>query len=255
MKKLLIFCLEGNFGCFKYPFTSPNSLKKSYSIIPKTSLLGLLGAILGLNGFQDFGVEKTPEFYRKLKHIGVFVSIKKLPQKILLKYNSLNSFANNASLDSMKGNINIMIKEEILLNPKYEIGLLLDDTIEEDKMILENIRREGVFSKYHLYLGKNEFFANIKNVRVYTEGEFETEEVSEIENIDSIIPSELLKNKEQYNNIIYDTFSKDVDYLEGKLKTQNCEVGYFIEKEMKSNIEFENSIKICRIENNHYYIF
>ena len=80
-----------------------------------------------------------------------------IERKFTVKYNSMNSFLNNR-VDA--GSPNVMINEQVLLEPDYEIGLLLDENNELHKTLIENIQRnQGVFP---IYLGKNEFFANVQ---------------------------------------------------------------------------------------------
>ncbi len=252
MQKILQFKLSGKFAHFKFPFTSPNFLKKSFSILPRTTILGLMGSIIGLNGLQQYNDEvELPEYYGKLKHIPVAITINKIPLKRLIKYNSLNSFANNAKQDGG----NIIIKEEILLNPEYIITLLLDDSINEDKEIMRYLNEENIKSKYHIYLGKNEFFANITNIKISLSDEFKIQEYNEIERLNSIIPINLLDTSIVYENLIYDSFSKNIDFSEKKLKTKLCEVGYFINEEKRNNIHFKKSIKLLNLNNNFYYFF
>ena len=49
--KLLIFRLFGNFAHFNQPIS--NRFRNTYSIIPKTQLLGLIGSIAGLTGYKN----------------------------------------------------------------------------------------------------------------------------------------------------------------------------------------------------------
>ncbi len=257
MQKILQFKLSGKFAHFKFPFTSPNFLKKSFTIPPRTTILGLLGSIIGLDGFQQYGDEaKEPEYYEKLKHIPIAVTLNKIPSKQLIKYNSLNSFANNSKQDGE----NVIIKEEILLNPEYNITLLLDDSIEEDKEIIKCINKNNVKSKYHIYLGKNEFFANINEVEIYSSEDFTLKEYKEIEKLSSIIPLNLLNDGIAYENLVYDSFSRNINFFEKRLKTERCEVGYFIFGKDKDDdeidyIKFQKPVELLNLNNNFYYFF
>jgi CRISPR-associated protein Cas5h len=254
MEKILQFDLSGKFAHFKFPFTSPNFLKKSFTIPPRTTILGLLGAIIGLKGFQQYE-DEFPEYYEKLRHIPLAITLNKIPLRKLIKYNSLNSFGNNAQKDSNEGKCNIIVQEEVLLNPEYIITLFLDDSVEEDKKILEKINEKIISSSYHIYLGKNEFFASIKNVYIFSKDKFELKNYSEVENLNSIIPIELLDTSVDYENLVYDSFSKDIDFSEKKLKTKSCEIGYFLCDEEEVNIQFEEEIELCKIQDKYYYFF
>lgn len=247
MKQILKFQLKGDFAHFNYPFTSPNKLKKSYSIPPRTTILGLLGSVIGLSGFQDFEGDE-PDFYAKLKHIKMFISLNKIPLKKLITYNSLNSFANN-----INKNPNVMINEEILLNPKYEIGLLLDDEYDVDRKILEHINPDKVTSEYHIYLGKNEFFAIIDNVELFDEKNFLMEKKDFVEELDSIISKDLVDFGEQQDDVLIDVFSKNISYIDKKLKTLNEEIVLLLGdgKELYLNLPVE----LYKISDKYYYMF
>jgi CRISPR-associated protein Cas5h len=252
MKKIIQIKLTGKFAHFNYPFTSPNFLKKSFSIPPRTTILGIIGAMIGLEGFQQYHKREEPEYYEKLKNIQISIGLNDIPLKQLIKYNSLNSFANDAKQDSAEGKCNIIIKEEILLNPEYTISFLLDDSKKYDKKILKSITKEKVVSVYPIYLGKNEFFANIEDVKIFNEDDFEFDNYGLIDKLNSIIPLDKLNEDDGYENLIYDIFSENIDFKNKKMRTKICKIGYFLKDEL---IEFKEKVKLYKIENKYYYFF
>jgi len=249
MKKVIFFTLSGRFAHFRFPFTSPNFLKKTFSVPPKTAVYGIIGCILGLNGFQQYE-EGQPEYFAKLNHIPLSICITKIPSKTLIVYNSLNSFAKNISENPI-----VNIHEEILLNPEYRIGLLLDESIEIDLKLIKLFQDSFLSSKYHLYLGKNEFFANISNVSNYSGNDFSLVNLNIVEHIESIIPSEFIDLSIPYDNLIYVSFSKNISFIDKKLKTELCEVVYFSDKETKNNIEFTKETELLKVGEKYYYLF
>jgi len=159
--KLLIFRLYGSFAHFNQPIS--NRFRNTYSIIPKPQLLGLIGSIAGLEGYKNRST--LPEFYRMIGNLKVFIkSNNNYDKKFIVKYNSLNSFLSNRVNPEMIGDKvkpsipNVIINEQVLLYPDYEIGLLLNENNDLHSTIIENIRHNR--SVFHIYLGKNEFFAN-----------------------------------------------------------------------------------------------
>ena len=138
MRRIFSFSLSGKFAHFNFPFTNKKYLKKSYSLLPRTTLLGIFGAILGMNGFQNFN-NRLPEYYQKLQHIPMSICLNNYLVKELIKYNSLNSFADN----SPNGD-NVIMQEEILLNPKYRILLILDDSNEIDSKIISVLSEKNI---------------------------------------------------------------------------------------------------------------
>ncbi len=260
MKYLLQFSLNGRFAHFNFPYTSPNHLKKSYSIPPRTTILGIFGSIAGLKGFADYNQE-FPEYYEKLRNVPISICLNKVPEKQLIKYNSLNSFADN----SEKGN-NVIVAEEILLNPNYEILLIIDDSIEEQKDILYKLKNNAK-SEFPIYLGKNEFFAVISDINIYSEDSFENEniyfeEIEKTNKLKSIVPKDYsskfqLENPEEIlGNSVLDSFSYDIEFNEKKLKTKQSEVIYFIEgAKQRSKLKFKDNLSLLNLKGNHYFFF
>jgi len=143
--KLISIDLKSDFGFFKKPDIN-DSIYLTYNMIHKPALLGLLGAILGLEGHKSYGV--LPKYYEKLQSLKIGVE----PigdgqtngnfEKITVKYN-------NATGHASAGTLNVL--EQILIKPAYRIYLELDEN-EELFRKLEN--HEAVFIPY---LGKNDF--------------------------------------------------------------------------------------------------
>jgi len=74
MKKLISFTIKSDFGMFKKPDIN-DKIFITYNIIPKTYIFGLLGAIMGYEGYaQNRDKTKMPEFYEKLKDIRVAIA-------------------------------------------------------------------------------------------------------------------------------------------------------------------------------------
>ncbi len=185
--KLLKFRLYGNFAHFNQ--SSSNLFKNTYSIISKPHLLGIIGAIIGLKGYS--GSDTVPEYYEKLSDIKIFIMPKnKKDSKFIVTYNSLNSFLNNRK-DSPSPNV--IVKEQVLMNPDYEIGLVLNEKNENHKKIIENIMNNK--SVFNPYFGKNEFPANIEYIAL----EDLTKSSETFVNCHSIMPFDLISDKNKTN--------------------------------------------------------
>jgi len=180
--KLLKFRLYGSFAHFNQP--ASNLFKNTYSIIPKPHLLGILGAIVGLKGYIN--KDTVPEYYERLNDIKIYINPKnKTDRKFVVTYNSLNSFLYNRKDEPFP---NMTIKEQVLMDPDYEIGLVLNEENELHKKIIENIKNNK--SVFNVYFGKNEFPANIEYISL--EGLTNNSQTSV--NCQSIFPFELLSN-------------------------------------------------------------
>lgn len=156
----LKFTLSGETAFFKKPDVN-SYYYFSYGNIHKIALLGILGSIIGLGGYNQQGrAEKIyPEFYEKLKNIKISIVPKNLKGYIPKKIQVFNNSIGYASQE--KGG-NLIIKEQWLEKPKWDIYILLAGETEEElaHKILSNE------TKYIPYLGKNDHYANILDVEI-----------------------------------------------------------------------------------------
>ncbi|WP_320035396.1 type I-B CRISPR-associated protein Cas5b [Halarcobacter sp.] len=143
MKKLISFTIKSDFGMFKKPDIN-DKIFITYNIIPKTYILGMLGAIMGYEGYaQNKDQTKMPEFYEKLKNLRIAVvpSDKNggiYKKEFILFNNTTNGETKN-------------ITEQTLVNPAYDIYIEIDENHELIKRLKSNQ------SEYLPYMGKNEF--------------------------------------------------------------------------------------------------
>lgn len=162
MSKVISFDLFADFGFFKKPFSNEKlDLYLTFNMIHKPAFLGILGAILGLSGYKEYG--KLPEYYKKLKSLKIGIEPiekdentgkvfheKGVFQKFTIKYNNAVGYAN-----SQGGILNI--HEQVLLSPAYRCYILLDNAIESSlQSKLEEYLSNG-YAEYLPYFGKNEF--------------------------------------------------------------------------------------------------
>ncbi|MCK4406523.1 MAG: type I-B CRISPR-associated protein Cas5 [Bacteroidales bacterium] len=150
MKKLISFTIKAEKGFLKKPDIN-DGIYLTYNMLHKPAILGILGAIIGLEGYKENG--KLPDYYEKLKDIPVGIepigAEKGNFQKTTITYNNTTGLASNE-----QGG-NLMITEQTLINPSYKIYLLLDLEDENQKQIYENIKNQKAV--YLPYLGKNDY--------------------------------------------------------------------------------------------------
>jgi CRISPR-associated protein Cas5, N-terminal domain len=234
--KLLIFRLHGTFAHFNQPIS--NRFRNTYSIIPKPQLLGIIGSLIGLSGYKNSST--YPEFYSKLHTLKVFIKPNKpANKKFVVTYNSLNSFLNNR-VDS--GSPNVMINEQIIQDPDYEIGLLLNENDSLHAHIIENIVQNK--SEFPIYLGKNEFFANIKYISL---NNFEINSEKEVR-CSSILPFDEL-SKETTRNLKLELLPVDFDEM---FKYVYCLMAI---PQSETKIELKNPDNCIVSEGSVYYVF
>lgn len=185
--KILKFTLEGKTAFFKKPDVN-TYLYFTYGNIHKVALLGIFGAILGYKGYNQMKFNKDstkfhkddnvfPEFYSKLQNIKVSIVPKNekgfIPKKVQV-------FNNSVGYASKEQGGNLIIKEQWLENPSWDIYVLIDN--EESEKIAEYILSHKCM--YEPYLGKNDHYAVIKGEEVFDESHIE--EVAAIDKIDSL---------------------------------------------------------------------
>lgn len=172
--KALKFSLSGKTAFFKKTDVNQNCYF-TYSHIHKVSLLGLLGAVIGLNGYSKQYEDKTPypEFYEKLQNLKIaIVPISENPGYFNKK---IIEFNNSTGLASTEEGGALNVKEQWLLNVKWDI-YILDDNSDVFNKIQNYLTNKK--SCYTPYLGKNDHYADIDKV--------DTVDLDLCENIDYI---------------------------------------------------------------------
>lgn len=169
MRPILIsFDLRAGFGVFKKPDVN-EGLQLTFNMLHKPALLGILGAIAGLEGYQRRG--EFPAYYRALHDLQV--GIEPLDHekgnftKTVIKYTNTVGYANADG--------NLLVTEQTLRSPAYRCYLLpdLDDPVQAR---LHDRIRSGE-AEFLPYFGKNECSAwwDVDSVRVYRFEPFQAE--------------------------------------------------------------------------------
>ncbi|AHJ12409.1 type I-B CRISPR-associated protein Cas5b [Sulfurospirillum multivorans] len=170
--KALRFILSGKTACFRKPDVNVFAYF-TYNNIHKPALLGMLGAIIGLGGHNQLsnknrGLKKAsssyddgfPEFYGKLKELKIAIT-PLAPNGYFSK--KIQTFNNSVGYASFEQGGNLIVREQWLENPVWQI-LILDDESEVFQKISEYfLNGKSVFIPY---LGKNDHPAKIDDVRI-----------------------------------------------------------------------------------------
>ena len=176
MNKIVSVDLHADLGFLKKPdINDKDSLYLTYNMLHKPAVLGILGAIIGLDGYKQ--QHKLPEYYHKLKSLKIAIkplnAKKGLYQKTVLRYNNQVGYASSEG--------NLMVKEQMLVKPGFRCYLQLDTTLELHARIDEYLRNSH--AEYLPYFGKNEFALWWKN---YSEHLFKPFKYNQDFSIDSI---------------------------------------------------------------------
>lgn len=170
MSKLLVFDIWGNYAHFRKPYTTTSPL--TYSIPSRTSLTGIIGAILGIEK------EKNNENLN-YAHCNISLRILNPIKKVLINQNLINTKTAKmmARMDSKGGRT--QIRFEKLKDVKYRIYVELFNN-ELNEKLLNNLKEHSpVFTPS---LGLSEDLANFSYI-----GDFEYKENNGDVSIDSVV--------------------------------------------------------------------
>lgn len=195
--KILKFTLSGKTAFFKKPDVN-TYLYFTYGNIHKVALLGMFGAILGYGGYNQMkkmnisknGNKKDdessvfPEFYEKLKDTKIAIVPNNEKGFISKK---VQTFNNSVGYASKEQGGNLIVKEQWLENPSWDIYVLINS--EESEKVAEYIvNRKAI---YEPYLGKNDHYANITNIEMIENSE--VVELNKLNEINSLFPKKLFE--------------------------------------------------------------
>lgn len=173
--KAISFEISGKTAIFKKPDVNSYAYF-TYNNIHKPALLGILGAIIGLDGYTKLydenrkaKEEKTgsndglPDYYEKLKDLKVSI-IPMTDKEPNTGYFSkkIQTFNNSVGYASFEQGGNLIVREQWLENPKWQIIILENETDEYEKIKEYLLNKKAI---YIPYLGKNDHFANIDFVK------------------------------------------------------------------------------------------
>lgn len=178
--KAISFRLSGKTACFKKPDVNQFAYF-TYNNIHKPALLGILGAIIGLGGYTQLYNENRqieeenklikkkadkkplnngyPEFYEKLKDLKISI-VPLAPYGYFSK--KIQVFNNSVGYASKEMGGNLIVREQWLENPKWQIILLDNGSKIYGKLKEYLLNRKSVFIPY---LGKNDHPATIDEVQ------------------------------------------------------------------------------------------
>lgn len=255
MQETIKFELSSRTAIIKKP--ESNETYYTYNFPHKIMLLGILGAIIGLNGYNYYSlkkylgepVEELPEFYSKLKNLKIGI----IPNMTYKNFNKkIQTFNNSVGYASKEEGNNLIVKEQWLENPSWDIYILNDESNEYRKIKYYLINKK---CEYIPYIGKNDHFANIKNI------EIKNAELKKHNYIDSIFDENILSDyvDEFEEMFAFDTkVVKEYEYKEVLPTKLNEKIGYtdfkpfiFTNKKLK----IDDKTELYSVDNKTIYYF
>lgn len=173
--KALKFILKGQTAFFKKPDVN-TYLYFTYGNIHKIAILGILGAVLGFGGYNQQDKKAVyPDFYEKLKNIKI--AIVPLNERAYVP-KRVQSFNNSVGYASKEAGGNLIVTEQWLEKPRWEIYVELNSNIYGNEIAESFEKNSFVFIPY---LGKNDHFADIEHAE-----EVELKEEKQVDKLHSL---------------------------------------------------------------------
>lgn len=227
---LLKFTLKGKTAFFKKPEVN-TYFYFTFGNIHKVALLGIFGAILGLRGYSnaDYKSETYPEFYEKLRDLECSI----VPtNKVGFINKKIQLFNNSVGYASQEKGGNLIVKEQWLENPKWDVYVKLNSEIANE--LAESIINSRCI--YIPYLGKNDHPADIVDATIIRD----CSPIDQYESIDSLFIKDLV----QYGDI-EEFYEENFDVKVFKYE-ENLPIGleektnmYFYETFVNTNLPIE----------------
>ena len=259
MIEVLKFSLKGPDAIIRKP--ESNVVYFTYNNVHKIVLLGILGAIIGENGYNynqfklDLGVtdkkskKLLPEFYTNLQDLKVAIC----PNSNMGVFSKkMQQFNNSVGYASKEEGNNLVVTEQYLENPSWDIYILYSKNVKYEKIKDYLINKK---CEYIPYIGKNEHFANIDSVEVLNAIECDNRVCS----ISSIFEESI--SKIDNVSLEFEMYSSNDVYFECKevMPTKlNIDIGYtdfrtFVYTNKK--VEIKNVNNMYTINDKNIYFF
>ncbi|TYC00863.1 MAG: type I-B CRISPR-associated protein Cas5 [Kosmotoga sp.] len=162
--KVLVFDIASDYAHFRKPYTTTSAL--TYSVPPRTAVVGLLGNIIGVQS-GGFGKSEQASYFEE-KELKTGVRVMRPVRKTTFNLKYLHT----------KSGGSILVPVECVISPKYRIYVTgIIELLSSLKEKLEN--HETYFTPC---LGISEFIASIDYI-----GEFEAEDIDGEVLVDSIV--------------------------------------------------------------------
>lgn len=257
MSEVIKFRLKGPNAIIRKP--ESNTVYFTYNNVHKIMLLGILGAIIGENGYNYNQLkaeldrksikDKLPDFYNNLKDLKIAV----VPNaKVGAFTKKIQQFNNSVGYASKEEGNNLIVTEQYLENPSWDIYVLSNGT-EKYLKIKDYLLNKKC--EYIPYIGKNEHFADICDVEVL--------EASICDNISGKICSIFTNNEYEIKNdlfesMLYSDNEIKFEYKEVLPTKLDSKIGYTEFKEFvytNKKIEIKNANDIYLVNDKNIYFF
>ena len=158
--KIISIDISADFGFLKKPDIN-DGIYLTYNMLHKPAFLGILGAIIGLDGYSEKG--KFPEYYLSLKNLKIGIEPLNSENgnytKTVIQYNNAVGYA------SQEAGGNLIIREQVLIKPKFRCYILIPQDHPNRYSIIKYLEKKQ--AKFLPYFGKNDFSLWWDNFQMY----------------------------------------------------------------------------------------
>ena len=156
--KVIEIDIWSKFGCFTKPDSTSGGFL-TYLIPPKTTIIGIIGAILGYD-FDEFVEEDNIKKYKIEELYDIKISIQPLFD-LKTKKVTFNRVSGTSEKTSIQN-----IHQDILIDPYYKLFISFPNHLKDNEDLFLK-RLENHETIYHLYMGRNEFPLSYEKCNVF----------------------------------------------------------------------------------------
>jgi CRISPR-associated protein Cas5h len=193
----LKFTLSGETAFFKKPDVN-TYLYFTYGNIHKIAILGIIGAAIGLEGYNFQGKQAFPQFYSELNSLNISIVPRNERGYISKK---VQVFKNSVGYASQEEGGNLIVNEQWLEKPIWDIYILIDDNKNMNKITDSFLKNSFV---YIPYLGKNDHYANITDAKL-----LDLKEITFSERVNSLFIKDYFEFQKEKKNIFQLNFQHE----------------------------------------------
>ncbi len=238
--EILKFKLSGRTAFFKKPDVN-QMVFFTYGNIHKPALLGIIGATLGISGYSQQGDNEYPKYYQELKDLKIAIVPNKegTLDRTIQTYNNSTGFWNKSACK--KGGANLIVKEQWLINPSWDIYIDLNHPKGEE---ITNVFLNQPFV-FNVYLGNNSHPADILDIEL-----LDGLETKEYKQINSLFKEEVARISPYQPDGIFD----DLIIINPFKVNENLPIGltnksnyYIYEKMTYTNMALDPKESVIRV--------
>lgn len=245
--KAVRFEISSNFGFFQWEKTKGDN-RITNIFISKTEILGILGAIVGLDGYgqttfkEKKGILSENSFYKVLNGLNVSILPNTRPELF-------EDHLIHRHMDHINKKGSLMVKITGLIKPSYTIVVTQGSA---EDVVFEKIQEylEKGIAEFIPYMGKNQYPLEIKNVKSIDLESVEQTEKTKIHSIykqKSIVEEPKIRERK--------LVEEDYHYTETLRSFAGDQITFLNEKHVWSSFDVKLDEEVFKTDEEEYIVF